>query len=61
MDAITLLKNEAKMSNAESYLRQLRLAEQRCDPKNAFFLAKRAATQDPTYGEAKAFIERLGG
>lgn len=61
LQAITLLKNEANMSKAEAYLRQAMIAEQRGDPKKAVFLAKRAATQDPTYGEAKAFIERLGG
>lgn len=61
LQAITLLKNEAPMSKAEAYLRQAMIAEQRGDPKKAVFLAKRAATQDPTYGDAKAFIERLGG
>jgi hypothetical protein len=48
------------MSKAEAYLRQGMIAEQRGDGKKAVFLAKRALTQDPSFDDARAFLERLG-
>jgi hypothetical protein len=48
------------MSKAEAYLRQGMIAEQKGDAKKAVFLAKRALTQEPDYGDAKTFLERLG-
>ncbi|HVW30751.1 MAG TPA: tetratricopeptide repeat protein [Polyangiaceae bacterium] len=60
LQAITLLKGDAPMSKAEAYLRQGMIAEQRGDAKKAVFLAKRALTQDPSFDDARAFLERLG-
>ncbi|HEX4340167.1 MAG TPA: tetratricopeptide repeat protein [Polyangiaceae bacterium] len=60
LQAITLLKGDAPMSKAEAYLRQGMIAEQRGDAKKAVFLGKRAVTQDPSYEDARAFLERLG-
>jgi len=48
------------MSKAEAYLRQGMIAEQRGDTKKAVFLAKRALTQDPSYEDARSFLERFG-
>jgi hypothetical protein len=49
------------MSRAEAYLRQGMIAEQKGDRKKAIFLAKRALTTEPEYGDAKLFLEQVGG
>ncbi|MBI2896504.1 MAG: tetratricopeptide repeat protein [Deltaproteobacteria bacterium] len=60
LQAVTLMKASAPMSHPVAFLRQAKIAMKRGERPRAVLWAKRALVEDPSFGEAKRFLEELG-
>ncbi len=57
--AVTLLRNPCKMSRAQAFYLQARIATKRGEDRRAILWARKALSEDPELSEAVAFLEEL--